>query len=377
MKVVLAPDSFKGSLDASRVCQIMKEAIHCIDRSVTVQEVPLADGGEGTTDNFVKVTGGERINAVVHDPLYRPIQAFYGVLGDGKTAVIEVAQASGLPLLKEKERNPLITSSYGTGELIKHALDKGYRRFIIGLGGSATNDAGAGILQALGCKLLQENGEDLTLGGGSLSKLATIDLNHFDNRIRESSFRVASDVSNVLCGNDGASAVFGPQKGATAKMVSVLDRNLAHYANVVERLDGTDLLSIKGGGVAGGIGATLVHFFQAEMCSGIELIMEEIDFNTMLLDADLVFTGEGKIDQQTLSGKVVMGVGKETKRLRIPTIAFCGQLDLDHQQLRKIGVTAAFSIVQEACTLEQAIYHSEKWLNETVKNVYSSLLNTR
>ncbi|GAE29419.1 glycerate kinase [Halalkalibacter hemicellulosilyticus] len=374
MNILIAPDSFKGSLDANQVCQTIKEAIHSIDSSINIKMVPLADGGEGTTENMVRATDGKRIKIKVHDPLNREIEAFYGVLGDGETVVIDVAQASGLLRLDEKERNPLITTSYGTGELIKAALDHGYRRFIIGLGGSATNDAGAGILQALGARLLQNNGEELPLGGGALSALSYIDLSHFDKRINESSFLVASDVTNVLCGKNGASVVFGPQKGATDEMVPLLDQNLAHFASVVKTLNGSSLFSIKGGGAAGGIGATLVHFFQAKMRSGIDLMMEEVHFRSLLQNVDLVVTGEGKLDSQTLSGKVIKGVGEETKRLAIPTIAFCGQLDLSPKTLEKIGITAAFSIVQTTCSIDEALENSEKWLRMTVMNVFSVLL---
>ncbi|MEK5270125.1 glycerate kinase [Aeribacillus sp. FSL K6-8394] len=354
MKIIVAPDSFKGSLSASQVCWAIKKGIYRVIKDAQVIELPMADGGEGTMENLVCSTKGQKISVKVKDPLGRIIDAEYGVLGDRETVVIETAQASGLTLLKDHERNPLYTSSYGTGQLIKHALNKGYRKFIIGLGGSATNDGGMGMLKALGIKFYDESGQLLNEGGGYLTNLAYYDDSTFDPRIKESSFIIASDVTNPLCGPQGASMVYGPQKGATSEMIKILDKGLSNLAKVIYQQKGIDVRNIPGAGAAGGMGATFIAFFNATLRSGIDIVMEKIQFSQKLQEGDLVITGEGKLDQQTLSGKVIVGVSRLAKKLQIPVIALCGTVKLDGEILDELGITAAFSIVDGPCTLLDA-----------------------
>ena len=375
MKIIIAPDSFKGSISAKDLCASIKQGIHRIVPTAEVMSIPLADGGEGTMANIVEATEGEIITTEVLNPLMKPLTASYGILGDNKTAVIEMAQASGLPLLTESERNPLVTTSYGTGQLITDALDKGYRRFIIGLGGSATNDAGMGILRALGMEFYDHNHNPLPEGGGFLSELNFIDETGFDSRIFDSEILIASDVTNPLCGEIGASAIFGPQKGATREMVQILDNALSHFGEIILKQKGVEVRSIPGGGAAGGIGAALVTFLDATIYSGIELIMKEVQFEQKTEQADLIFTGEGKLDHQTLSGKVIMGVSNMAKKHNIPVIALCGQLELDESALQQLGILSAFSIIKEPCTLETAFANTAEWTTDAVEKIMRMIVH--
>ncbi len=374
MKIVIAPDSFKGSLSAGELCAAICQGVLRAAPEAEVVEIPLADGGEGTLDNLVVATGGEKRMADVLDPLGRQRRAAYGVLGDGVTAVIEMAQASGLPLLAPHERDPLIASSYGTGQLIRHALDDGFRRFVVGLGGSATNDAGTGMLRALGAAFLDADGQPLPEGGAALSKLASIDVSGLDPRLAESQFLVACDVTNPLCGPDGASAVFGPQKGATPEMVAVLDEALGRFADVVRRQTGREIDRVPGAGAAGGTGAALVGFLGATIRPGIEIVMEAVDFARKLAGADLLITGEGKLDGQTLSGKVIAGVCREAARARVPVVALCGALELDGEQLDRLGIAAAFSLVPGPCSLETAMLHARQWASDRAEQIVCLLV---
>lgn len=377
MKIVIAPDSFKGALSAPELCASVEKGIRNVVPNAVAVSIPLADGGEGTMENMVHATNGTLITAEVMNPLSQNISASYGVLGDGETVVIEVAQASGLTLISEQERNPLVTTSFGTGQLIKDALDRGYRRFIVGLGGSATNDAGMGILRALGMEFYDQHGSPIPDGGGYLSDLKRINDTRLDRRIEESTFLVACDVTNPLCGKNGASAVFGPQKGATKEMIETLDANLNHFADVILKQKGTEIRKIKGGGAAGGIAAAFVSFLNAEIDSGIDIIMEEVGFEEKIRDADLIITGEGKLDHQTLSGKVIMGVGKAAKNRDIPVLALCGQLDLDQLGLRELGILSSFSIIQQPCTLNTAFQQTADWTTEIIENLLRVIIYFR
>jgi glycerate kinase len=387
VKVLIAPDSFKGSLSAKELCAAIAEGIRRVHPEAEIVELPLADGGEGTTENLVHASGGRLVQAQVSDPLGRQVKAAYGLLGDGDakgngagsrlgdtanananaandagpTAVVEVAQASGLTRLTAAERNPLLASSRGTGELIAHALDAGCRRFIVGLGGSATNDGGAGLLQALGLRLLDADGAELPPGGQALSRLARIDASALDPRLRECSVDAACDVANPLCGPDGASAIFGPQKGATPAMVAELDAALRRFGELIERETGIAVLQAPGAGAAGGIGAALLGFLGARMRSGIEMVLEAVGWERHLHGADLVITGEGKLDAQTLSGKVIAGVCKSARQHGVPVVALCGGLDLTVAELERLGVAAAFSIVRGPCPLEHALANAAPW----------------
>lgn len=355
MRVVVAPDAFKGSLSAIELCEIITSAIRTVKQDADVVTIPLADGGEGTAATMVRATGGVMHKETVTGPLGQPVEASYGILGDGQTAVIEVAEASGLTLVPEEARNPLSATSYGTGELIRKALDQGYREFIIGLGGSACNDGGMGLLRALGMQFLDEKGERLPEGGGSLHRLAHIDDSEWHPAISASTFTIASDVENRLCGRDGASAVYGPQKGATPEMVQQLDQSLAHYAHIVKQQHGIDMLDIIGGGAAGGIGAACAAFLNGNIQSGIQVMFDVVNWHQQIADADLIITGEGQLDEQTLSGKTIMGVCDSARTYRVPVIALAGSVKLSVEQLDQLGVIAAFPIVSGPMSVDQAI----------------------
>lgn len=364
MKIVIAPDSFKGSLSAIEVADIIGKEIKKVLPKVKIKKFPLADGGEGTVETLVNVTRGKIIHCSVKDPLGRKIRSFFGILGDKKTAVIEMASASGLPLLSIKERNPLITTTYGTGELIKEALERNCHKIIIGIGGSATVDGGAGMAQALGAKLLGKNGKELPFGGGSLGKLAKIDLSLFDRRIKKTKVIIASDVTNPLCGKDGAAKVYGPQKGATPAMVETLEKNLFHYAQVIKRDLDRDVLNLPGAGAAGGLGAGLLSFLDARMEKGVELILKTIELEKCLKDADLVITGEGKIDAQVKYGKTIFGVAKLAKKHKIPVIALCGTITDEAYELHRYGISVLESIISAPMSLEEAMKNTKKFLKK-------------
>ncbi|MFC7062382.1 glycerate kinase [Halobacillus seohaensis] len=361
MKVVVASDSFKGSASARKVCDSVKTGILNVIPGAQVLSLPLADGGEGTMENFVYSSNGKIIDVTVTDPIGRTVNAAYGVMGDGETVIIEMAQASGLPLLEKNERDPMNATSYGTGELIKHALDAGFRKFIVGLGGSATNDAGIGMLRALGVGFFDINKDKIPEGGFHLNKLAEIDESNIDRRIKESSFVIASDVTNPLCGPRGASAIYGPQKGASQEMVEELDLSLNHLANVVLKYKKIDMRKLEGAGAAGGMGAALLAFMGAEFKSGINVMMQEIHFEEAIKDADLVITGEGKLDDQTLSGKVIDGVVRITRKFNVPVIALCGGMNIEAENLNNLGLLSAFSIVPGPCSIDEAIENVDYW----------------
>ncbi len=364
MKIVIAPDSFKGSLSAIEVADTIEKEIKKVLPRTRVNKLPLADGGEGTVETLVNITRGKTIHCFVNDPLGRKIRSFFGILGDKKTAVIEMASASGLPLLSLKERNPLITTTYGTGELIKEALKRGCRKIIIGIGGSATVDGGAGMAQALGAKLLDKKGKELPFGGGNLGKLAKIDLSLFDEKIKKTKVIVASDVTNPLCGKDGAARIYGPQKGATPAMVEILEKNLFHYAQVIKKDLGREVINFPGAGAAGGLGAGLLSFLNAEMEKGVELILKIIKFEKYLEDADLVITGEGKIDAQVKYGKTILGVARLAKRHNIPVIALCGTLTDEAYELHRYGISVLESIISAPIGLDNAMKNAKKLLKK-------------
>lgn len=369
VKIVIAPDSFKGAISARDICTSVKAGVHRVFPKAKVIEIPLADGGEGTQDNLIYSTGGSFLEIEVKGPIGEPVMATIGLLSDQETAIIEMAQASGLTLLSNEERNPKIATSYGTGELIQHALDRNYRKFIIGLGGSATNDGGTGLLKALGVRFYSNDGHELAEGGAALKNLSYIDDSGLDPRILESSFLIASDVTNPLCGPSGASTIFGPQKGASANDIIELDQALLHYSKIVEKQKSIDLCKIVGGGAAGGTGASLVAFLKGKIRPGIEVVMEAIQFEEKIIGADLIITGEGKLDRQTLSGKVITGVSKIARKRQIPVIALCGSLQLDGKQINALGIRSAFSIVPAPCTLETAMENSSMWTMECTEQI--------
>ncbi|ANU15293.1 Glycerate kinase [Planococcus halocryophilus Or1] len=373
MKIIAAPDSFKGSLSAMKAAQAMAEGIQQLDREVEMVLLPAADGGEGTMIAMVEATGGELVPHEVEDPLGRKVIASYGILGDGKTCVIEIAEASGLTLLKEHEQDPLSASSFGTGELISRALDAGFRTFIIGLGGSATNDGGAGMLEALGMNFLDQAGQRLPRGGGALGRLAELDVSGFDHRISESTFLIACDVENTLLGEQGASAVFGPQKGASLEMVQQLDVNLKNFADVVERLTGIALHHKNGAGAAGGAGGAMQAFFAGDMQRGVDVVLEAIAFRYQIDTVDLIITGEGKSDHQTLSGKTPFGIAEVGKEAGKPVILISGMVEPASLNLLVPYFTEIHSIVGEQVSKDRAIadaYNQLKIKTQTVVKAY-------
>ncbi|MFB5166219.1 glycerate kinase [Parageobacillus toebii] len=369
MKVIIAPDSFKESLSALEVANAIEKGFRDIFPEAEYVKIPMADGGEGTVQSLVDATGGRIVKTEVTGPLGDRVQAFFGMLGDGKTAVIEMAAASGLHLVPSEKRNPLVTTTRGTGELILAALDKGAEHIIIGIGGSATNDGGAGMIQALGGRLLDRHGKEIGPGGGSLSELADIDLSELDQRLKHVKIEVACDVDNPLTGPKGASAIFGPQKGATPEMVATLDNNLKHYADVIERVLGKQVKDIPGAGAAGGLGAGLLAFLQAELKRGVEIVLETVKFHERIRDASLVITGEGRIDGQTVFGKTPIGVAKAAKRYNIPVIAITGSLSDDSDVVLSHGIDALYSIVPGIVSLEKALTNAEYYVTQTARNI--------
>lgn len=374
MKILIAPDSFKGSMTAREAAEAMAEGLREADPVAEVVLLPAADGGEGTMAALVASTGGKVVGTVVEDPLGRKITAHYGVLGDQETCVVELAEASGLTLLAVEERNPLLASTYGTGELIAHALDAGYRKFIIGLGGSATNDAGIGMLQALGMKFIDANGVELGPGTVALNGLSKIDPHGFDKRIMESRFLIASDVKNPLIGPQGASAVFGPQKGATPEMVQTLDAVLTNFADIVERFTGTALHHKKGAGAAGGAGGAFQAFFLGEMKRGIDVVLEAVGFEEQLLDADLVLTGEGKTDVQSLSGKTPIGIAELAGRHGKPVILISGMIDeADRDQLAPY-FTEVHAVTDDGISPEESMANAFDYVKVKSRKVMENYL---
>ncbi|MDC0705072.1 glycerate kinase [Priestia sp. AB] len=371
MKIVIAPDSFKESLTALRVCEAVEKGIRTHFPDAEISKVPMADGGEGTVQSLVDATGGQIIQAKVTGPLDKEVEAFYGILGDGKTAVIEMAAASGLHHVPVDKRNPLVTTTRGTGELILKALDHKVKHIIIGIGGSATNDGGAGMAKALGAKLFDAKGAEIKEGGGSLDQLTFIDLTNLDSRLAEVKVEVACDVDNPLTGETGASAVFGPQKGATPDMVKQLDRNLAHYAAIVGKEMGIHIQSVPGAGAAGGLGGGLLAFLSAELKPGVDIVIKATQLESYIKNADLVITGEGRIDGQTIYGKTPIGVAKTAKKHSVPVIAIAGSIGAGSEAVYEHGISALFSVVPGAVTLPEALEKADENIERTAKNVAS------
>ena len=327
-KVVVASDSFKGSLSSWQVAEAVAKTFHDVMPGCDVVKLAVADGGEGSMDALVTTLGGVAVNLIVNDPLGRPINADY-VLLDDSTAVIEMARASGLTLLLQEERNPMLTSTYGTGQLISDALDKGCRRFMICIGGSATNDAGTGMLEALGYRFTDSGGDILKCCGGVLSQICSVDVSNVHPALNESEFIVACDVDSPFCGPAGAAYVYGPQKGATPEMVEGLDEGMRHFAEVISRTTGVDVKDMPGAGAAGGLGGALKAFLKARMCRGADMVLDAVGFDEAIKDADLVITGEGRIDSQTLTGKLPYVAAERAASRNIPVVALCGCTEVD------------------------------------------------
>ncbi|MBW8350184.1 glycerate kinase [Bacillus sp. IITD106] len=369
MKIVIAPDSFKGSITAKEAAKAIEKGIKKAFPHAETILFPVADGGEGTMETLVSATKGRFITTVVKGPLGKPVEAQYGVLGDNFTCIIEIASASGLYLVDKNERNPMLTTSYGVGELIKHALEEGYRNFILALGGSATNDGGAGMLQALGMQLLNEENEEIGFGGQELKLLQTISCTNFDQRIKECSFLIASDVENPFIGVQGASKIFGPQKGATKEMTHILDENLSHFADIIEKKIGLRIHNLRGAGAAGGIGGVVQAFFPSTIERGIDIVIEYSKIEQALKDASLVITGEGQVDHQTAFGKTAMGIAQIAEKNNIPTIILAGSIGDKIEKLYDLGIISVFSIINKPMTLELAMSDAASLLEQTAEQV--------
>jgi glycerate kinase len=373
-KVVIAPDKFKGSLTALQVAEAMARGVSRAAPGSTIDRVPMADGGEGTVEALVAATGGSYGQAQVAGPLGEPLTARFGLLGDGRTAAIEMAAASGLVLVPQERRNPWLASTRGTGELLLAAIAAGARRVILGIGGSATNDGGAGLGQALGYRLLDSEGRDLGPGGGSLDRLARIDPAGRRPELDGIDVAVACDVSNPLCGPAGASAVYGPQKGATPAMVERLDANLGHFASVVARDLGIAIGDLPGSGAAGGLGGGLVAFAGGRLEPGINLVIDAVNLAARLADADLCLTGEGALDAQSAFGKTPVGVGRLARSLGCPTLALAGSIGRGAEAVLEQGIAAYFSICTGPVSLDDAMIRAGELLARATEQAVRAFL---
>lgn len=376
MKILIAPQSYKGSISAIKVAEAIKQGALNIFPDIKSLIIPVADGGDGTLETLVESTNGTIHNSNATGPLGNSIPVIWGTLGDSKTAIIEMARISGLALVPQNKRNPYYTTSYGLGEIIKEALDLGYRKFIIGIGGSATNDGGAGMAQALGAKLTDENKKPIDLGGLALNEITKIDISGIDPRINESEILVACDVNNPLCGPNGASFIYGPQKGASPEMVKTLDDALYHFGSQLIRDTGINIMEIEGSGAAGGIGGGMVGFLNAKLKPGIEIVLDSLGFDKSLKNVDLVITGEGQIDFQTVFSKAPIGVAKHAKKYNIPVIAICGSLGENYQDVHSHGIDAVIPIIPKPMDLKNASDNAYELIKNTSEQIFRILKTT-
>jgi len=367
VKIVIAPQAFKGSLSALNVANAVQKGVRRIFPDAQILTCPVADGGDGTLETLVESSGGKIMETNVADPTGKPIVAQWGAMGDGNTAVIEMARTSGLALLTLEERDPLNATTYGLGEIIVSALNKGFRKFIVGIGGSATNDAGAGMAQALGIKLMDREGRNLVFGGAALQNLSVIDTSSIDQRVLESNFQIACDVNNPLTGPEGASAVYGPQKGATEENVRQLDSALGVFAEVTKRDLGKDISNLEGAGAAGGLGAGMIAFVEGHLRAGVDIVLDTVNLAEKLESADLVITGEGSIDFQTIYDKAPIGVARMARARGIPTIGISGMLGKNYQIVHNHGIDAALSIANGPISLEESLQNAPSLISEAVE----------
>ncbi|WP_168408485.1 glycerate kinase family protein [Acinetobacter indicus] len=374
LRFVIAPDSFKESLSAVQAAQAMQRGILRQFPDAICRLVPLADGGEGTVDALLNACAGQKVSCRVRGPLpQQQVESYFALIDDGKTAVIEMAKANGIHLIPLAQRNPARTSTYGTGEMIRQALDLGVSKIIIGLGGSVTNDAGSGMAKALGVKFLDQAGLEVQPCGGNLKQICEIDLSALDARLATTEILIASDVNNPLCGEHGASAIFGPQKGATPELVKILDQNLGYFANLVETTLGVNVQHQAGAGAAGGLGFGLLAFARAKIQSGVELLIQQTGLTEKITQADVVLTGEGKIDRQTFMGKTPFGVAQVAKGLNKPVYAFAGMIGEGIEPLLEAGFTQIIGINPPDISVEDAIRNAENNLTDSVENVMQLL----
>ena len=374
MRIVIAPQAFKGSISALDAATAMSEGVKRVLPDAEVIAVPVADGGDGTLETLIEGSGGRNHSIDVTGPLGEKRSAEWGAMGDGLTAVIEMARTSGLALVPEDRRNPLVTTTFGLGETIRQATYDGYRRFIIGIGGSATNDAGAGMAQALGVRLLDEYGNDLEFGGAALSRLERIDMSGLDDVVSACEFLVACDVNNPLTGPTGASAIYGPQKGATPEMIEELDAALSHFAEVAKRDIGVEISDVAGSGAAGGLGGGLIAFVGGQLRAGVDIVLDTVGLDDHLAGCDLVLTGEGSMDHSTIYNKAPVGVAERAKRLGIPVVGISGSLGAGFQDVHEHGIDALTSIMAGPMTLDQASRQAGELLANTAEQVMRMLM---
>ncbi|MFJ8236616.1 glycerate kinase [Ureibacillus sp. NPDC094379] len=375
MKVVISPDSFKGTLTALEAAQAIEKGIKQTNSEIETVLLPVADGGEGTMDALVLATNGHINKAIVLDPLGREIEASFGVLGNQSTCVIEMASASGITLLTDDERNPRIASSLGTGQLIQTALDQGFRDFIICIGGSATNDAGVGMLRALGLRLLDENGSEVQKTIDGLYEVKRLDFSNWDTRLKDSKIAIACDVDNPLVGEYGATTIFGPQKGVKADEIEYFDQALTHWADVVEAEKGIRLHDYQGAGAAGGMGGALIAFLNGKFHQGIHLVLDVMKYREKVQDARVIITGEGKSDRQTLHGKAPMGVLHSAKEFGIPTVLISGSIDEQDKEMLAQHFQEVVSVVNESITTDKAMKEAAKFLSQRAYETFSKLVD--
>lgn len=364
--VLILPDSFKGTMSSEEVCELMAKAVHAVFPDCETTALPVADGGEGSTEAFLKALPGSMVRLRVSGPVPgEKVDGFYGLIHDGKTAVIELAAAAALPMVEDR-KNPEKMTTYGVGELMLAAAKSGVDTIIVGLGGSATNDGGCGAAAACGVRFFDKEGKQFVPVGGTLKDIDRIDMSGLDPAMRKVKCVTMCDVTNPLCGKNGASAVFGPQKGADPAMVSRLDAGLSHLADIVVRDVGRDVRNLAGAGAAGGMGAGNVAFFDSELKSGIETVLEAVHFDERLKDADMVFTGEGKIDGQSIQGKVISGIATHAKKQHVPVVAVVGTIDGDMSGMYQIGVTSVFSILNMPGPFKELSKHCREDLYTTM-----------
>jgi len=369
MKIVIAPDSFKDSLSAAEASAAIEQGFRMILPNASYLKIPMADGGEGTTDALITASSGRKMFTPVTDPLGNKIQAAWGILGDEQTAIIEMAAASGINLVPQHLRNPMHTTSFGTGELILAALNAGIQKIILGIGGSATNDGGIGMLAALGARLKFSKNANQYPTAADLLNLIDIDLTNLHPKIQKTNILVACDVDNPLCGENGASNVFGPQKGATKEMISSLDAALARFADIIKRLTNRSVLEVAGSGAAGGIGAACIGLLNAKLQPGVKIVSDAVDLADKIQDADLVITGEGRIDGQTINGKTPIGVAQIAKQFNKPVIALAGCLGANHELVYSHGIDAVFPIITQTCDLNDALQQTKPNIILTARNI--------
>lgn len=371
-KCILVPDSFKGTLSQIEICESMEKVIRKQEKDCMIRSIPVADGGEGTVDCFLHALDGEKIEVTVSDPYFNPIHTYYGAFKQFNTAVIEMASCAGLTLVEKNgmdQRNPMVTTTFGVGELIKDAIEKGYRNLIIGLGGSCTNDAACGLAAALGIEFYKGENETFIPTGGTLTEIKWIDKKNMKKELKDCTITVMCDIDNPLYGEKGAAYVYAPQKGADETEVAVLDNNLRYFSSLILNQFGIDLTPLKGGGAAGGMGAGLYAFFNGVLKPGIDVVLDLVSFDQELEGADLIFTGEGRIDGQSIRGKVVAGVGMRAKRKEVPVIAVVGSIGEGMKAIYDMGVEAVISINQSPMPFEEARFLSRQNLEQTMETI--------